>query len=173
MSDAWPRFKVVNVVSIVVDNIPDEFFVDVPPSSPPTEFSAKDSSDSLPTEISEGPSDKYPGSNVTKELLYTERKYVQDLETMQVRLWQYYPCNQFSHVIMTVVFECSCAKQHHGYGHHSATVPEPQQTPQLPTSVPNQAREYQRASLAAASMGKCVHRIREYLLPPTVLQAHD
>ncbi|KAK7692641.1 hypothetical protein QCA50_004274 [Cerrena zonata] len=89
VTDLWDRsstdgfVKVVNIVSLVVDNIPDDFFIESPPSSPPTEFSAKDSSDSLPTEISEGPSDKYPGSNVTKELLYTERKYVQDLETMQ------------------------------------------------------------------------------------------
>ena len=87
--DAWYRLKVVNIVSLVVDNIPEDQFIESPPSSPPTEFSAKDSSDSLPAEILEGPSDKYPGSNVTKELLYTERKYVQDLETMQVRLFQF------------------------------------------------------------------------------------
>ncbi|CAL1707071.1 unnamed protein product [Somion occarium] len=91
VTDLWDRsstdgfVKVVNIVSTVVDNIPDNLFTESPPSSPPTEFSAKDSSDSLPTELSNGagPMDQHPGANVTKELLYTERKYVQDLETMQ------------------------------------------------------------------------------------------
>lgn len=32
-----------------------------------------------------GPPQEYPGSNVVMELVHTERKYVQDLETMQVR----------------------------------------------------------------------------------------
>ena len=46
-------------------------------------FSPKDSSDSL-LDMGAAPQE-YPGSNVVMELLHTERKYVQDLETMQVR----------------------------------------------------------------------------------------
>lgn len=80
--------QVVNIVSIVVDSLPEDVFTESPPSSPPTEFAAKDSSDSLPTELASGMggAEPHPGANVTKELLHTERKYVQDLETMQVRL---------------------------------------------------------------------------------------
>ena len=76
----------MNIVATVVDHLPEEVYIESPPSSPPTEFSAKDSSDSLPTELSIGPGgqEQHPGANVTKELLHTERKYVQDLETMQV-----------------------------------------------------------------------------------------
>lgn len=72
-------------MTVLVDQLPEEVFIDDPPASPPL-FSPKDSSDSLPTELySAGPRDAYPGSQVVMELLHTERKYVQDLETMQVR----------------------------------------------------------------------------------------
>ncbi|KAL4248460.1 CDC42 guanine nucleotide exchange factor [Abortiporus biennis] len=90
VTDLWDRnstdgfVKVVNIVSTVVDHLPEEVFIEDIPSSPPTEFSAKDSSDSLPTEFSAPTTGQdFPGSNVTKELLFTERKYVQDLEVMQ------------------------------------------------------------------------------------------
>ena len=73
------------MVTVLVDNLPEDVFVDEPPASPPL-FSPKDSTDSLPTELlSAAPKDTYPGSQVVMELLHTERKYVQDLETMQVR----------------------------------------------------------------------------------------
>lgn len=85
--------QVVNIVTNVVDQIPEDAFIDAPPDSPPL-FSPKDSSDSLPTElVSAGPKDTYPGSQVVMELLHTERKYVQDLETMQVRVHGETPLN--------------------------------------------------------------------------------
>lgn len=79
-------------MSTVVDGLPYDVFTESPPDSPPTEFAAKDSSDSLPTEISSvvGGAEPHPGANVTKELLHTERKYVQDLETMQVRPYSHH-----------------------------------------------------------------------------------
>lgn len=58
-------------------------FVEAEPTSP-SMFSPKDSSDSLLDMA--GPPQEYPGSNVVMELVHTERKYVQDLETMQVRV---------------------------------------------------------------------------------------
>ena len=76
--------QVVNIVTTVVDMLPDEAYIDDMPSSPPL-CSPKDSSDSLPSELYASSSQEYPGHQVVMELLHTERKYVQDLETMQVR----------------------------------------------------------------------------------------
>lgn len=64
--------------------LPDDAYIDDMPSSPPL-FSPKDSSDSLPSEMYASGSNDYPGCQVVTELIHTERKYVQDLETMQVR----------------------------------------------------------------------------------------
>ena len=76
--------QIVNIVTALVDHLPEDVFIDEPPASPPL-FSPKDSSDSLPMEMfSAGPKDTYPGCQVVTELIHTERKYVQDLETMQV-----------------------------------------------------------------------------------------
>lgn len=76
--------QVVNIVTTVVDLLPEEAFIDDMPSSPAL-CSPKDSSDSLPAELIASSSQEYPGYQVVMELLHTERKYVQDLETMQVR----------------------------------------------------------------------------------------
>lgn len=76
-------------MTALVDQLPEDVFVDATPSSPPL-WSPKDSSDSLPGELAAaGQKDSYPGSQVVMELIHTERKYVQDLEQMQVRvvLW--------------------------------------------------------------------------------------
>ncbi|KAI0695536.1 hypothetical protein BC835DRAFT_1414811 [Cytidiella melzeri] len=89
VTDLWDRnstdgfVKVVNIVTVLVDQLPEEVLVDVVPSSPPL-WSPKDSSDSLPGELlAAGQKDQYPGFQVVTELIHTERKYVQDLEQMQ------------------------------------------------------------------------------------------
>lgn len=64
--------------------LPDEAYID-DMSASPTLCSPKDSSDSLPTDMFCAGSNDYPGCQVVTELIHTERKYVQDLETMQVR----------------------------------------------------------------------------------------
>ena len=69
-------------MTTVVDLLPEEVFIEAEPTSP-SMFSPKDSSDSLPE--SGGAPQEYPGSNVVNEMVHTERKFVQDLETMQVR----------------------------------------------------------------------------------------
>ena len=71
-------------MTTVVDLLPEEVFIEAEPASP-SMFSPKDSSDSLPAELLASGMSEYPGSQVVTELLHTERKYVQDLETMQVR----------------------------------------------------------------------------------------
>lgn len=68
-------------MTTVVDLLPEDVFLEPEPSSP-NMFSPKDSSDSL-LEMG-GSSQEYPGSNVVTEMVHTERKYVQDLEIMQV-----------------------------------------------------------------------------------------
>ncbi|KAI0758348.1 hypothetical protein BC629DRAFT_1125832 [Irpex lacteus] len=89
VTDLWNRdsndgfVKVVNIVSALVDHLPEDVFIDVTPSTPPL-WSPKDSSDSLPGELlAAGQKDQYPGFQVVTELIHTERKYVQDLEQMQ------------------------------------------------------------------------------------------
>jgi cell division control protein 24 len=72
-------------VTIVVDLLPEDVYIDDLPTSP-SFISPKDSSDSLPAELLAFGASEYPGSQVVTELLHTERKYVQDLETMQVRI---------------------------------------------------------------------------------------
>ena len=69
-------------MTTVVDLLPEEVFIEAEPASP-SMFSPKDSSDSLP-ESGDAPQE-YPGCKVVTELVQTERKFVQDLETMQVR----------------------------------------------------------------------------------------
>ncbi|KAI0087958.1 hypothetical protein BDY19DRAFT_891887 [Irpex rosettiformis] len=89
VTDLWNResndgfVKVVNIVTALVDQLPEDVFIDIAPSSPPA-WSPKDSSDSLPGELlAAGQKDQYPGFQVVTELIHTERKYVQDLEQMQ------------------------------------------------------------------------------------------
>ncbi|CAL1707052.1 unnamed protein product [Somion occarium] len=87
MTDLWDRnstdgfVRVVNIVSTVVTNIPEDIFTESPHTYPPTELFTWLLHSARST-------DRQPGANIAKELLYTERKYVQDLETMQWTLGQ-------------------------------------------------------------------------------------
>jgi len=81
--------KVVNTVTALVEYLPEEVFVQHAPSSPPSLSSAHQSTDSI---VCDTPHSSQPvsakeaaRSNIIRELVETERKYVQDLEVMQVR----------------------------------------------------------------------------------------
>jgi cell division control protein 24 len=81
--------QVVNTVTALVEYLPEEVFVHQPPSSPPSLSSAHQSTDSI---VCDTPHSAQPvgareaaRSNIIRELVETERKYVQDLEVMQVR----------------------------------------------------------------------------------------
>ena len=74
-------------MTVLVDQLPEDQFID-PPLSPPSMMSSQGSTDSLAT-------DSFPPStplnareaarnNIIREMVETERKYVQDLEIMQV-----------------------------------------------------------------------------------------
>lgn len=81
--------KVVNTVTYIVDHLPPNVFEEVAPPSPPSTLSSYDPFDSMrldtpaiPTPVN-GPDAER--NNIIRELVETERKYVQDLEVMQVR----------------------------------------------------------------------------------------
>jgi len=81
--------KVVNTVTHIVDRLPPDVFEEAAPPSPPSAFSSHDSFDSMGPDIpaiptpANGPDAER--NNIIRELVETERKYVQDLEVMQVR----------------------------------------------------------------------------------------
>ena len=82
--------KVVITVTLtyIVDHLPPDVFEEAPPPSPPSAFSPHDSFDSMGPDIpviptpANGPDAKW--NNIIHELVETERKYMQDLEVMQV-----------------------------------------------------------------------------------------
>ena len=135
-------------MTALVDHLPEEVFIDDPPASPPL-FSPKDSSDSLPTELSNaGPKDTYPGSQVVTELLHTERKYVQDLETMQVRMHSKISSQRVSHSWSNIeVCNFSRSDEYNRPRHITPAFPGTQQTTQLSATVPDKIGEYLGAPL--------------------------
>jgi cell division control protein 24 len=80
--------QVINTVTVLVDRLPEDQFMD-PPDSPPSMLSSQDSTDSLTTDITSAPppanAKETARNNIIREMVETERKYVQDLEIMQVR----------------------------------------------------------------------------------------
>ncbi|KAI0268625.1 hypothetical protein BC834DRAFT_866447 [Gloeopeniophorella convolvens] len=93
VTDLWDRtnsdgfVKVVNVVTHLVDSLPLEVFEEAPPPSPPSTFSSHESFESMGSETSATPTPANgpdtERNNIIRELVETERKYVQDLEVMQ------------------------------------------------------------------------------------------
>lgn len=87
--------KVVNTVTHIVDRLPLDVFEEPAPPSPPSAFSPHDSSDSMGPDIpaiptpANGPDAER--NNIIRELVETERKFVQDLEVMQVRTSRFSP----------------------------------------------------------------------------------
>jgi cell division control protein 24 len=84
VTDLWDRnstdglVKVVHTVTAIVNHLPPEAFEELPPSTPP--LSAHDSMDSIPDSL---PVQDAARQNIVREIVETERKYVQDLEVMQ------------------------------------------------------------------------------------------
>ncbi|KDQ57595.1 hypothetical protein JAAARDRAFT_156392 [Jaapia argillacea MUCL 33604] len=94
VTDLWDRHstdgfvKVINTVTTLVEQLPEDVFMDAPPSSPPT-LSSHESSDSIsapdvpPMSTSPANAREAARINIIREMVETERKYVQDLEVMQ------------------------------------------------------------------------------------------
>jgi cell division control protein 24 len=93
VTDLWDRtnsdgfVKVVNTVTHIVDRLPSDVFEEAAPPSPPSAFSPHDSVDSMGPDIPAIPTPlngpDAERNNIIRELVETERKYVQDLEVMQ------------------------------------------------------------------------------------------
>ncbi|TFK54354.1 hypothetical protein OE88DRAFT_1624851 [Heliocybe sulcata] len=95
VTDLWERHsndglvKAVKTVTMLVDRLPEDVFMEALPSSPPSVFPAHESSESLaPSEVTahfSTPANAQEAArmNIIREMVETERKYVQDLEVMQ------------------------------------------------------------------------------------------
>ena len=84
------HIKVVNCVTRLVDRLPEECFQEAPPMSPPSQLPSHESTDSLinpdsPMQPQPASAKENARNNITREIVETERKYVQELEHMQVR----------------------------------------------------------------------------------------
>lgn len=96
--------QVVNTVTHIVDRLPPDVFEEAPPPSPPSSFSTHESFDSMGLDIpaiptpANGPDAER--NNIIRELVETERKYVQDLEVMQVRMSLSPPLVTTQHVFL-------------------------------------------------------------------------
>jgi cell division control protein 24 len=81
--------KVVNTVTHIVDRLPPDVFEEAGPPSPPSALSRHDFFDSMRPDTPAMPTPANGPdagrNNIICELVETERKYVQDLEVMQVR----------------------------------------------------------------------------------------
>lgn len=78
--------KVIHTVSVIVDALPDSAFTE-PPASPPPSLVPTESSESLATDDQVQPmppsAQEAARNHIVREIVETERKYVQDLELMQ------------------------------------------------------------------------------------------
>ncbi|KZT19918.1 hypothetical protein NEOLEDRAFT_1076967 [Neolentinus lepideus HHB14362 ss-1] len=95
VTDLWERHsndgfvKAVKTVTMLVDRLPENVFMEAPPSSPPSIFPTHESSESLATSEAtphfSAPANAQEAArmNIIREMVETERKYVQDLEVMQ------------------------------------------------------------------------------------------
>ncbi|TFK44203.1 hypothetical protein BDQ12DRAFT_660997 [Crucibulum laeve] len=89
VTDLWDRnstdglVKVINTVTALVNHLPPTAFEEAPPSPPL--LSANDSFDSLADSLPTPPTNAQEAArnNIVREMVETERKYVQDLEIMQ------------------------------------------------------------------------------------------
>lgn len=98
--------QVVNTVTQLVDRLPENVFITAAPASPPSVISSQDSADTLvnpESPVFQPPANAQEAArnNIIREMVETERKYVQDLEVMQVRYhsllvndYLAHPCSQ-------------------------------------------------------------------------------
>ena len=131
----------------LVQQLPEDLFLESAPSSP-TMPSALASTDSLNSDPSLAASSVEPGgarANIIKELVDTERKYVQDLEVMQVRGHN----NTYTRsdlddnarlVLLVEILRRSGTIPRSG--HAPSAVPRFKQASELSEKVPHQGREY-------------------------------
>lgn len=159
-------FQVVSTVTTLVDLLPSGIFEPTPMS--PSLLSSQESIDSFSNHTLNAtvtPSaHEAARNNIVREMVETERKYVQDLEVMQVI------CTSFRFVITHLIEPEICdrivAKQYNRPGYHPLTLPRPEQVIELPKKVPYSPRKHSRTALERTALGYALSREREpdYLL---------
>lgn len=127
----------MSTVTTLVDLLPCDVFEPAPVSPPP--LTSQESIDSLAnhalnTIVTPNAHDA-ARNNIVREMVETERKYVQDLEVMQVRLASFYfaVLDSFGPEIRDRIV----AKQHNRPGYHPSAFPRPKQVTELPEKVPH------------------------------------
>ncbi|KAK2464314.1 hypothetical protein APHAL10511_003771 [Amanita phalloides] len=87
VTDLWDRnstdglVKVVHTVTAIVNYLPEDAFEEPPPSTP--SLSSHESLDSILDSLPPANAQDSARQNIVREIVETERKYVQDLEVMQ------------------------------------------------------------------------------------------
>lgn len=112
--------------------------------SPPSAFPSHETSDSLfhPDSPSlSGPvnAQETTRNRIIREIVETERKYVQDLEHMQVRSQIIRVALALAYVFATEICKCSCCKQRYRPRHYPSSLPRTQQTTRFPAPAPHKA----------------------------------
>jgi cell division control protein 24 len=99
--DLW-LFQVINTVTAIVNHLPPDAFD--PPPAPSPSLDGNSSYDNLLSDALPQPANaqEMARNNTIREMVETERKYVQDLETMQVRSMQ---SKEISGVLITPFIE--------------------------------------------------------------------
>lgn len=116
----------MKTVKAIVDHLPADVFEEAPPSPP--YISSHDSFDSLSdphVSIPPAGSREAARNNIIREMVETERKYVQDLEIMQVRLNRnaYSLPTDFS--FSSEIFYSPLTEQHHRPGYYTSSISRP------------------------------------------------
>lgn len=153
----------MSTVTTIVDLLPPEIFE--PPPLSPQLLTPQESIDSL---INDVPNTVVPANareaarnNIIREMVETERKYVQDLEVMQVcRLM----CSWIFVLLWVEIRECAVPQQHDRSRHHSSTLPWPEQSIKLPKKVPNSPRRHCRIAMERSALGSPFSGTRKHWL---------
>lgn len=109
----------VNTVTLLVDMLPDDRFVIVT-DSPAN--SVNDSTDSLPTEAPLDAKEAFRNHTI-KEIVETERKFVADLEALQVFDTLRQPRMINLTTTVTAIRKCTGAGQRHFTGYDTSSIP--------------------------------------------------
>ena len=113
-------------MTVLVDRLPEDQFVD-PPDSPPSMMSSQESADlftaDVPSVATPVNAQETARNNIIREMVETERKYVQDLEIMQVCALNPLSCYVTTHSCAAEIFQCVVAKQHYFSRYNTPSIP--------------------------------------------------
>jgi hypothetical protein len=125
-------------------------------------MSSQDSADSFTTDIPSAPTpvnaQETARNNIIREMVETERKYVQDLEIMQVCVFSPLLSCLATHSCGAEILQCVVAKQHHFSRYNTPSISGSQQVTQLPAQIPHPIGKHCRGGLERPALGSPFHR---------------